>query len=225
MKPRMPFSCRLLGGFTVVDMQMVVACLFLLGILLLPALSQRGSRRSPRIACANNLKQVGLAFDGFALDNNDRYPMRVAVANGGCEDILLGASPPGNLSSLVFGCLSNRLSTPKILLCPEDRRKNSATNFVGLDDKSVSYFVGLDATKGGLSSWLSGDRHLTSRVTPGRPYLILTTNTTLAWTKEMHGGGVGNIRVADGSVMPFVNRSLGAAIQALGDTTVRLAVP
>jgi prepilin-type processing-associated H-X9-DG protein len=222
MKSRMSFSCRLLGGFTVVDMLVVIACLFLLGMLLLPALTQPGSRRSPRIACANNLKQVGLAFMTFAIDNNDSYPMQLSVAKGGCQEKMLGtvAGPV----SIVFQCMSNELSTPKILVCPDDRKRTCATNFLSLDDKGVSYFVGLDATKGDPSSWLSGDRHLTSRVTSSHPYLILSTNSALGWTKELHSGA-GNICFADGRVAGLTNASLRAAIQALGDATNRLAVP
>jgi hypothetical protein len=223
MKPRMLLGSRITRGFTVTDLLFAILFLAVLAALLLPALPS-GHHYSARIMCALNLKQIGLSFDTFALDNNDHYPMRVAVANGGCQDILLGGSHSSNVGSLVFRCMSNELSTPKILVCPDDWKRSYVTNFLSLDDKAISYFVGLDAVEKSSSSWLSGDRHLSSRVTPGSAFLILSTNSVLGWTKEMHSGA-GNICFANGSVRGLTNASLRVAIQALGDATNRLAIP
>ena len=54
-----------------------------------------------------------------------------------------------------FLTLSNELSTPKLLLCPADKKKRAATDFsssingglvnAGFRDNSVSYFISLDA--------------------------------------------------------------------------------
>jgi prepilin-type processing-associated H-X9-DG protein len=52
----------------------VMAILFVLGAMLLPALSA-AKRKSQRISSVNNLKQVGIAVRLFAGDNGDRLPL------------------------------------------------------------------------------------------------------------------------------------------------------
>jgi len=124
-----------------------------------------------------------------------------------------------------FQLMSNELSTPKILLCPEDKNRTSSTTFTtDFGDKNLSYFVGLDSVDGNNASLLCGDRNLTNSVTPGTRLLTLTSNVTLGWTKEIHLEK-GNIGFGDGSVGQFVNGQFAASNQALGVGTNRLAVP
>jgi len=49
---------------------------------------QRGSfslcgNKCQTISCSNNLKQLGLAYQVWAGDNDGKFPMAVSVANGG----------------------------------------------------------------------------------------------------------------------------------------------
>jgi len=46
---------------------------------------------------------------------------------------------------LHFQVMSDELNTPKLLICPQHARRNFATNFAGLKNGHISYFVGLDA--------------------------------------------------------------------------------
>ena len=92
-------------------------------VLLVPALL-KAKRRSSRIGCANNLKQVSLAFKQWSLDNTDRYPMQVSVTNGGTMELV----EQGNVFPH-FLVMSNELNTPKILLCPEDDERTNAYAF------------------------------------------------------------------------------------------------
>ena len=59
-------------AFTFIELIVVVAVLAILVSLFLPRLANH-NRRSSRISCVNNLKQVGLAFRIFANDHNDQY--------------------------------------------------------------------------------------------------------------------------------------------------------
>jgi hypothetical protein len=106
--------------------------------MLLPALS-RAKDRAQQINCSNNLKQVGLAFKIWALDNGDQYPFNVSTNSGGTAELAepdddgIDENPASH-----FQVLSNELSTPKILVCPADK-KTAAPNFADLQAGNISY--------------------------------------------------------------------------------------
>lgn len=196
----------------------MVACMVVIAGLLLPALV-RPARRSPRIKCVNNLKNVGLAFRIFAADNQGRFPVQVSSKEGGAlEWEKTGAA------WRQFIVLSNELSTPKILLCPMDKKRKAAEEFGLLRDAHISYFVGLDARETLPASFLSGDRHLT---VDGRPVprgiVNLATNSVAGWTAEIHQGG--HVAMGDGSVQQFSSARLNPALRMTGFATNRLVVP
>ena len=87
-------------------------------------------------------------------DNNDKYPMAVSVTNGGAMELVA----TGNVAAC-FQVMSNELSTPKILICPEDTHRDSCNQFCqGFNNSNISYFVGLDVTnETNPQMFLSGD--------------------------------------------------------------------
>src|SRR6266516_3654392 len=112
-------------SFTLLEFLLIVTVLAVLVAVFLPAMTRR-HYRNPRINCVNNLKQVGLAFRQWALDNNDKFPTQVSVTNGGTMELV----ESGNVY-VHFLVMSNELNMPRILFCPQESnpKRQPATTF------------------------------------------------------------------------------------------------
>ena len=204
-------------GFTLIEVLIVLALILTLALVLLPALA-RPRMRSSRINCTNHMKQIGLAFKTWAIDNNDLYPMEVSVTRGGAMEALATNLP------LVFQVMSNELSTPKILVCPADSKRVNASDFANLKRANISYFVGMDATDTNPACILSGDRNITNGMGVRARILYVTTNDPAGWSPGPHNL-FGNLLLSDGSVQQDSTARLREAIANTGFPTNRLLMP
>ena len=111
----------------------------LLSAMLLPALS-KAKGKAQSINCINNMKQIGLAFRTWSIDNDGNFPFNVSTNKGGTLELSLPESDGFDRNAVFhFRVLSNELSTPKILVCPGDSKKRPALDFLSLEAANASY--------------------------------------------------------------------------------------
>ena len=208
------------GGFTLIELLVVIAIIAILAALLLPSLA-RAKARAQRVACVNNLRQIGLALHMWGDDHTGRFPWRTLPSDEGTQSL------PETWQHLQV--LSEDLVTPKPLHCPSDRKWPQASDwsagpdgFAALKNNALSYFIGADCNLGYTKMHSLGDRNVkgedgnhcdTADIATG--ITRLTTNNA-TWGQGLHEGA-GNIALGDGSVHQLSENGLRQHLAQTGD--------
>ncbi|MBN8249711.1 MAG: hypothetical protein J0L84_20005 [Verrucomicrobia bacterium] len=202
------------AGQTLGEVLAVIVALVVLFFMIMTPVS-RASGKPKRLACVNNLKNIGLGLRVFADRHAGEFPMNVPASQGGTRELTEDASRLWQQ----FLVLSNDLASPARLVCPSDVRRtragrfptsptNAARGVVFGGNQNLSYFLGLNASDEFPDSILSGDRNITNRtglLSPGRH--VLAAGAPLGFNDDLHGNA-GNILLADGSVQQVTSGRL-----------------
>jgi hypothetical protein len=141
-------------------------------------------------------------------------PFQQSVSKGGWKELLTNANQ-GAICWTNYALMQNELGqSPKLVVCPDDKRLPGASFTSNFDNTHVSYFVGVGASDIYPQSILGGDRNLGPGTAPDAEYgyspksgkgndVAVPLSGPVSWSLKMHSGGnpsgAGRILLGDGS--------------------------
>lgn len=136
------------SGFSFIEVLIVVGVCLILFAIILPVFSI-AKKKSKRTACVSNLKQIGMALQLYAQDNDEMLPL---FRNRRHDE--KGRSTQWDSPESLYTAVYSKAKDARILYCPADVYAGQDIEVFGINHKFSSYCYNMlppDASEGTLT--------------------------------------------------------------------------
>lgn len=169
------------SGFTFVELLVVVALALMLMVIILPIYSA-AKARSRKTTCLSNLRQIGMAIQLYAQDNDELLPPWM---NRRRDEY--GNTSRWDAPEMLYAAVFSKSKDARIMFCPADVYAGSDAEVFGVDHRYSSYFFNMkppDSDEGTLT--ITGLVKCSIVVVPPADYLMVR-DSNLGKPEEVDG--------------------------------------
>jgi prepilin-type N-terminal cleavage/methylation domain-containing protein/prepilin-type processing-associated H-X9-DG protein len=122
-QPTKPSSNK---AFTIIELLVVIAIISIIASILFPVFA-KAREKARQITCAGNLRQLGMAFQQYTLDNDELLPSTYCCGDGVNNKIggwvafnTFPVNDPGGRFDVKLGNLFPYVKNTQVYICPDD---------------------------------------------------------------------------------------------------------